>query len=163
MTSAKHKNPPAKPKEKYSVQQALTNYYLLIMFTLFPLFFTDAYFNIRHDKYYFFIILTGILVIAEFLIIMTASVDKPPEDSKLEKPKPKHLYEELSFMDWAFIVFLGINVISTLLSAHPLDALLGTQGRNNGLVLMAFYTAAYFMITRCFIYFDYIFVALAFG
>ena len=108
MTSAKHKNPPAKPKEKYSVQQALTNYYLLIMFTLFPLFFTDAYFNIRHDKYYFFIILTGILVIAEFLIIMTASVDKPPEDSKLEKPKPKHLYEELSFIDWAFIVFLGI-------------------------------------------------------
>ena len=99
MTSAKHKNPPAKPKEKYSVQQALTNYYLLIMFTLFPLFFTDAYFNIRHDKYYFFIILTGILVIAEFLIIMTASVDKPPEDTKLEKPKPKHLYEELSFMD----------------------------------------------------------------
>ena len=113
MTSAKHKNPPAKPKEKYSVQQALTNYYLLVMFTLFPLFFTDAYFNIRHDKYYFFIILTGILVIAEFLIIMTASVDKPPEDPKLEKPKPKHLYEELSFMDWAFIVFLGINVIST--------------------------------------------------
>lgn len=84
MTSAKHKNPPAKPKEKYSVQQALTNYYLLVMFTLFPLFFTDAYFNIRHDKYYFFIILTGILVIAEFLIIMTASVDKPPEDPKLE-------------------------------------------------------------------------------
>lgn len=163
MASAKHKNPPAKPKEKYSVQQALTNYYLLIMFTLFPLFFTDAYFNIRHDKYYFFIILTGILVIAEFLIIMTASVDKPPEDSKLEKPKPKHLYEELSFMDWAFIVFLGINVISTLLSANPLDALLGTQGRNNGLVLMAFYTAAYFMITRCFKYFEYIFVALAFG
>lgn len=163
MTSAKHKNPPAKPKEKYSVQQALTNYYLLIMFTLFPLFFTDAYFNIRHDKYYFFIILTGILVIAEFLIIMTASVDKPPEDSKLEKPKPKHLYEELSFMDWAFIVFLGINVISTLLSANPLDALLGTHGRNNGLVLMAFYTAAYFMITRCFKYFEYIFVALAFG
>ena len=94
---------------------------------------------------------------------MTASVDKPPEDSKLEKPKPKHLYEELSFMDWAFIVFLGINVISTLLSANPLDALLGTQGRNNGLVLMAFYTAAYFMITRCFKYFEYIFVALAFG
>ena len=98
MTSAKHKNPPAKPKEKYSVQQALTNYYLLIMFTLFPLFFTDAYFNIRHDKYYFFIILTGILVIAEFLIIMTASVDKPPEDSKLEKPKPKHCMK--SFRLW---------------------------------------------------------------
>ncbi len=107
--------------------------------------------------------MTGILVIAEFLIIMTASVDKPPEDPKLEKPKPKHLYEELSFMDWAFIVFLGINVISTLLSANPLDALMGTQGRNNGLVLMAFYTAAYFMITRCFKYFEYIFVALAFG
>ncbi len=163
MTSAKHKNPSAKPKEKYSVKQALTNYYLLIMFTLFPLFFTDAYFNIRHDKYYFFIILTGILVVAEFLIVMSASVDKPPEETKLEKSKPKQFYEDFSFMDWAFIVFLGINVISTLLSANPLDALLGTQGRNNGLVLMAFYTAAYFMITRCFKYFEYIFVALAFG
>lgn len=163
MASTKHKTPSAKPKEKYSVKQALTNYYLLVMFTLFPLFFTDAYFNIRHDKYYFFIILTGILVVAEFLIIMTASVEKPLEDTKLEKPKPKHLYEEFSFMDWAFIAFLGINIISTLLSANPMDALLGTQGRNNGLLLMTFYTAAYFMITRCFKYFEYIFVALAFG
>ena len=34
--------------------------------------------------------------------------------------------------------------------------------KNNGLVLMAFYTEAYFMITRCFKYFEYIFVALAF-
>lgn len=108
------------------------------MFTLFPLFFTDAYFNIRHDKYYFFIILTGILVIAEFLIIMTASVDKPPEDSKLEKPKPKHLYEELSFMDWAFIVFLGINVISTLLSANPLDALMVLRDETTVLCLWHF-------------------------
>lgn len=164
MASTKHKNSgSAMQREKYSVRQALTNYYLLIMFTLFPLFFTDAYFNIRHDKYYFFIILTGILVVAEFLIVMTASVDKPSEEQKLEKPKPKHFYEVLSFMDWAFIVFLGINVISTLLSESPSDALLGTQGRNNGLVLMAFYTAAYFMITRCFKYFEYIFVALAFG
>lgn len=138
MTSAKHKNPPAKPKEKYSVKQALTNYYLLIMFTLFPLFFTDAYFNIRHDKYYFFIILTGILVVAEFLIIMTASVDKPPEDSKLEKPKPKHLYEELSFMDWAFIVFLGINVISTLLSANPLMHFWVLRGETTVLCLWHF-------------------------
>lgn len=164
MASTKRKNSgSAIPKEKYSVRQALTNYYLLIMFTLFPLFFTDAYFNIRHDKYYFFIILTGILVVAEFLIVMTASVDKPSEGQKLEKPKPKHFYEVLSFMDRAFIAFLGINVISTLLSESPSDALFGTQGRNNGLILMAFYTAAYFMITRCFKYFEYIFVALAFG
>lgn len=163
MASTKYKNPPAKPKEKYSVRQALTNYYLLVMFTLFPLFFTDAYFNIRHDKYYFFIILSGILVIAEFLIIMTESIEEPYNEPKLEKPKPKNFYEIFSFMDWAFIAFLGINVISTLLSSNPLEALLGTQGRNNGLLLMAFYTAVYFLITRCFKYFEYIFVALAFG
>ena len=163
MASTKRKNPPAKPKEKYSVKQALTNYYLLVMFTLFPLFFTDAYFNIRHDKYYFFIILTGILIVAEFLIVMSASVETPTDEPKLEKPKPKHFYENFSFMDWAFVAFLGINVISTLLSSSPSDALLATQGRNNGLILMAFYTAAYFLITRCFKYFEYIFVALAFG
>ena len=131
MTSAKHKNLPAKPKEKYSVQQALTNYYLLVMFTLFPLFFTDAYFNIRHDKYYFFIILTGILVIAEFLIIMTASVDKPPEDSKLEKPKPKHLYEELSFMDWAFIVFFVFDSFVSATAGLRMDKRDAGRAPNN--------------------------------
>ena len=157
MTSAKHKNPPAKPKEKYSVQQALTNYYLLIMFTLFPLFFTDAYFNIRHDKYYFFIILTGILVIAEFLIIMTASVDKP-EDSKLEKPKPKHLYEELSFIDCIYCI---LNVTQNV-NNQQLDDFLGTQTKYRSCAY-GIYTAAYFAITRCFKYFEYIFVALAFG
>lgn len=152
-----------KPKEKYTVKQALVNYYLLVMFTLFPLFFTDAYFNIRHDKYYFFLIATGLVIVAEFLLVMSANVDKKPEEQRLEKPKTKPFYKTLSFMDMAFIAFLGINVISTLLSQSPYDALLGTQGRNNGLLLMAFYTAAYFLITRCFKYFEYIFVALAFG
>ena len=77
MTSAKHKNPPAKPKEKYSVQQALTNYYLLIMFTLFPFVFLPTHIlTSGMTSITFSLYLTGILVIAEFLIIMTASVDK---------------------------------------------------------------------------------------
>ena len=41
-------------EDKYSVKSKFVNFFLLAMFTLFPLFYTDYYYNIRHDKYYFF-------------------------------------------------------------------------------------------------------------
>ena len=54
-----------KIKETYNVNNALLNYYLALMFTLFPLFYSNAYFNIRHDKYYLFIGLTAITIVVE--------------------------------------------------------------------------------------------------
>lgn len=155
-----------KIKPKYTVRNALVNYYVLIMFTLFPLFFTNKYFNIRHDKLYFFLILTGFLTAAVFALTLEGSVNEN-DNNKARQSRLAVLIKNLSFTDLAVIAFLVVSIISTLLSEHPISAFWGesenisSSGRNNGLLLIIFYVTAYFLITRLFHYFEYIFAAFA--
>lgn len=149
--------------EKYTVRHALVNYYLLLMFTIFPLFATNAYFNIRHDKYYFFIILSALIFFSEVALIISVRSEQkknaPPDMSVTDKV----WYKTFSFTDWAMIALLVTSFISTLLSEFPLDSLLGTAGRNNGLLLTAIYVGIYFLITRYFYFMEYVFMAMAVG
>lgn len=156
-------------KPKYTVRQALTNYYLLVMFTLFPLFLTSNYSNIRHDKCYLFIIFTVLLFAAELLLGLSET-DKSPQKGKMSVGDTVQQFaKKLSFTDWAVIVFLAVNIISTLLSDYPLSSFWGesehfsASGRNSGLLLMICYVTAYFLITRFFHYFEYIFAAFSCG
>lgn len=155
---------------KYTVKEALVNYYLFIMFALFPLFFSNRFFNIRHDKFYFFIILTDALLVAELLIIATYTIDNTAAVNQTKERADKlPLYKTLSFTDWAVLAFLAVCIVSTLLSDHPYEAFFGeslsaaSAGRNSGLLLIIFYVVAYFLITRLFHYFEYVFVAFACG
>ena len=83
MSNIKKSNDNPKLAEKYSTRQAVLSYYLVLMFTVFPLFASNAYFNIRHDKYYFFIALSGVVIIAEAVLLYFAyygnKKDSPPE------------------------------------------------------------------------------------
>lgn len=142
------------PVPKYTVKNALVNYYLLLMFTVFPLFFTQQYSNIRHDKYYLFIIFSMIVAVVEFMMI----VSNTPDKNVIEKEK---WYKTLSFTDFAMLALLFIYTLSTVFSSWPSDALTGNQGRNNGLLLMAVYVAVYFVITREYKFYEYIFGAFA--
>ena len=153
------KNQPIiKIENKYNVRNAIVNYYLVLMFSVFPLFATDAYFNIRHDKYHLFLGLTGVMMIAVFLITLYMNFDTPKDTQK----SPDDVwYKKLSVTDWAMLAFLGVCVISTLFSSNVSDAVFGTQGRNNGLLLMAFYVGAYFAVSRFFYQFEYIFLVFA--
>lgn len=156
---------------RYTLRNALVNYYLVLMFSVFPLFvnfyidgsfpfihFDDAYFTIRHDKYYIFIILTGLALIALLLLVLTYSDKSKKKDTPEKEPD---FLKTLSFTDWAVIAFLVSCVISTLLSSHIRDAFWGTAGRNNGLLLMIFYAGAYFLITRFFYYKEKLLLVLA--
>lgn len=161
MSVAKHTKKPAPAKdEKYTVKETLVNYFLVIMFSLFPLFFTNEYFNIRHDKYNLFLGVSLVLMIAEAALIAYVKLGYSNEHSALSPAKQKW-YKQLSIPDFAMLGLLVVCIISTLLSAHPADALFGTAGRNNGLLLMAVYVGIYFVITRILHYKEYIFIVLA--
>lgn len=164
MSNIKKSNDNPKLAEKYSTRHAVLSYYLVLMFTVFPLFASNAYFNIRHDKYYFFIALSGVVIIAEAVLLYFAyygnKKDSPPEMAVSDSSA----FLKFSFTDWAMIAFLVVCIISTLFSKQTTDALYGSlNGRNNGLVLMVFYVGIYFVITRCYYYMEYVFVALAAG
>lgn len=147
------------PAEKYTVKEALTNYYIALMFSVFPLFFTNAYFNIRHDKYGLFLALSLITIVAVgALSVYEYFVPENPQDNiNVQKRK----ISRLSVPDIAMLGFLGVSIISTLFSSNIIDSLLGTAGRNNGLLLIAVYAGIYFVITRTLAYKDYIMIFLA--
>lgn len=152
-------NPQTTIIPKYSVKNAIVNYYLLLMFTVFPLAFSSQYQNIRTDKYVLFLTLTMIVAIVEFFMILSESNTKSPADDV----KAKKWYQSFSFTDWSMIALLFANCISTVLSAYPSDSFFGTQGRNNGLLLMFAYVAIYFIITRQYKFYEYVFAGLAIG
>lgn len=160
------KNSTASPRlaEKYSTRHAVLSYYLVLMFTVFPLFATNAFFNIRHDKYYFFLALTGVVIIAEAVLIYFAYYGNKKDNSPEMTVSDGGASNKFSFTDWAMIAFFVICVLSTVFSKHTSEALFGApSGRNNGLILIAFYVGIYFVITRCYYYMEYVFVALAAG
>lgn len=135
-------------EDKYSVKSKFVNFFLLAMFTLFPLFYTDYYYNIRHDKYYFFLVVTAVLVLMIGAVAITNSDSQSGTKNKAESVP---WYKKLSFTDYAFGAFILVCTVSTVFSQNPADAFLGLSGRNNGLLLMIFYAVVYFLITRFFV------------
>ena len=139
-------------KAKYTVANSLVNYYLAIMFSFFPLFLTEQYAHARLDKYWFYLIATGILVISVGVCMALSH----SEAKRLGQSVP--LIKPLSVTDILMLCFLGFAVISTVLSPYPAEAFLGTGGRNNGLLLLLMYTLMYFAVTRNYVCKDYVFI-----
>lgn len=166
--------------EKYSTSQTLVNYYLALMFALFPVFFSNSYFDIRHDKYYFFIVLSGVIVFAVFTIyickVFSDTGSHPQiltntsqsnyrykgESSKFSGKNSRFIFKGFNLPDIAMLVFLVASLISAIFSKYKADAFLGAEtGRNNGLLIIAIYVAVYFVITRYFYFMEYIFYFLS--
>ena len=138
--------------KKYTVANSLTNYDLVIMFSFFPLFLTEQYAHARTDKYWFYVIATAVLVISVGLCMFISQSES--KRSGVDAP----LFLPLSVTDIFMLCYLGLAVISTLLSEHTEEAFLGTGGRNNGLVLLLMYTLMYFILTRNYVQKNYVFV-----
>lgn len=143
--------------KKYRVKNALVNYYLVLMFTAFPLFFTQQFAKIRHDKLYFFLALSVILIFIE-LVIMLCDIGGRRGASQLER-----WYQKLDFTDYAFFALILCFTVSTLLSSYKADSFSGTQGRNNGLLLYIIYFLVYIIISRLYYYKEYVFPLMAAG
>ena len=166
--------PPKALSERYTLTNAVANYFMLVIFAVFPLFvnftvngkvpflhFDSGYISIRHQKYYFFLLVTAAALIIELMLLATRS-------SKAQKAPGQRSAISMTFTDWAVIAFVLTCAVSTVLSPHIELAFMGevsiggyTHGRNNGLILMLFYAAIYFFLTRCWRYKEYVFLALA--
>lgn len=178
MSNTKKAKKNIKPvSERYTLTNTFVNLYLLVMFAVFPLFvnltfdagfpfihFDRGYYSIRHQKYYFFMVASAAAVIAELLLVLTRST----QAQKDKDPKSRSVLADLSFTDYAALAFVLACAISTVLSDYIEMAFLGevtvagaSHGRNNGLLLMLFYAAVYFTVTRCWKYKEYVFVGLA--
>ncbi len=172
----KSKSRTTSPSSKYLLSNAVVNYYLLVMFAVFPLFvsvffdgsfpfmhFDNGFFGIRHQKFYFFIAVSAIALIVEVMLIIT-NISAEKKDNTLRKS----FFDTLSVTDWAAAALLVSCTLSTIFSSHPDLAFWGEItigsggiGRNNGLFLIILYVLLYFMISRLYRFREYVFVGLS--
>ncbi len=144
-------------KSTYNMRHSIVNYYLLVMFTFFELFLTEQYARARTDKFILYVVLTTILIISIAVISLSYKLDKEaPLEQRVVENVP---FFKLSVTDIAMIVFFIGAVICTVFSDYKLDSLTGNAGRNNGLIIVALYTAMYFILSRYYYFKNYIFVA----
>lgn len=145
-------NIPTETKPTYTVSNTLINLYLTIMFSFFPLFLSDQYTHARMDKYWFYLIATGAMLLSVGCCMFIT------QNEVKTSGKQQSLFLPFSITDIFMLVFLGLATISTLLSEYPTDSLTGAAGRNNGLILLMVYTLMYFFITRNYVQKDYVFI-----
>ncbi len=137
---------------------------LVTAFLLFPfIHFDDGFVGIRHQKYYFFVAIAAMALIAELLLLLTRI-----SGEKGEKAEQKPLLKMLSFTDWSAIALALSCALSTLFSPYITLAFWGEMslgsfsvGRNNGLFLILLYVAVYFMLSRLYRFREVVFAALA--
>ena len=141
-----------KPKQKYEVYSSLVNYYLALMFSFFTFFLTQKFTRSRHDKYYLFLILTGVLVISAGAAYLISR-----HEDKL-KGTLRPFIKPVTVTDIAFMSFFVCAVISSVFSPYFSETVSAEKGRNNGLILLLAYTLAYIFITRLTEYKDYVLV-----
>lgn len=176
-TKSKSSRPP--DSQRYTLYNSLANYFVLVMFVLFPLFvnltfdgsfpflhFDRGYYGIRHQKYYLFLILAAVTVIGEVCLLLTEGIEKTK--NKYDLTSRDKILKKFSFTDWSMLALVLTCAISTIFSAYKEMAFFGeiyvgsaTHGRNNGLLLMLVYCAVYFIVSRAFRFREHIFVALA--
>ena len=155
---------------------ALVTAFLLLMFAVFPLFvslyingqfpfihFDDGFVGIRHQKYYFFVAIAAMALIAELLLLLTRI-----SGEKAERAEQKPLWKTLSFTDRSAIALALSCALSTLFSPYITLAFWGEMtlgsfavGRNNGLFLILLYVAVYFLLSRLYRFREVVFIALA--
>ncbi len=136
---------------KLSMHEKFAALYVISMFSIFPVYMTNKLFDVRDDRLHYFVVTTFVLL---FFIVATyiCGIDK--------ERWPKDLFK-MSLPDWAFIAFVGVCLISAILSEYGVEAFTGSGGRDSGFWLMAVYLLCYLLVSRYFRYKEVVFTAFA--
>lgn len=127
---------------------------VLVLVTLFPLYYNDAYYDILGAKFYFFVrcMLALILVVLLSALIMIC-IDFKNFDGEhtkifLARLHPRNWRKNFRIADAAVLLFWLLAGISTLLSDFVHEAFWGNEGRYSGFYLISLYVILYFLVSR---------------
>ena len=139
------KNPARKHTEPKTdrTPQILTGIWAVLMLSLFPLIFTDFYFNILETKFITLCIL-NFGVMGGILLWRLFSAPKPAE------PEAKgSALSGLSATDWCMLAYLACATVATAnASPYIWQAFSGIEGRYTGLFYILMLTGTWFTVTR---------------
>ena len=138
--------------QPYLVHHTLVTYYLCAMFSIFTLFLSRSdYSKARHDKFYLYLALSGVMVLGAGVSYAIHYMEQNRVKRSLNP-----FFRPLSVTDGAFLCFILFALISTVASKYSPGTWIAEFGRNNGMLLLLFYLAVYLMISRLYVYKDYV-------
>lgn len=127
---------------------------IVVLLTVFPLIYGDAYFDILEVKYkcYYLsvlVMLAVVLLLAVIMAIIDAIEFKSEHTIELfSRLKPGNWKETFRVADGAVLIFWLTALISTLQSDYLYESFWGNEGRYTGLFLLTLYVCTYFVISR---------------
>lgn len=143
----------AQNKKKIDVREQNNRYisnvvsvFIYLILCVFPLFFTNYYFNILESKYIFYWVSVVTLLVILFGMMLCLKWDDTVVYFK--NFKLKTWLKSFILPDWMMLAFFLTAVISTLLSDYKYEAFWGNNGRYSGLFLISLYCICYFTVTR---------------
>ncbi len=153
MANKQHSNQKNEQYRPSTMPGFLVSLYLILMFSFFPLFLTQQFVSARRDKYYFYLVLSGVLIVSVVIVSLLDYFEAKRHHQADLRLKP------ITAADISFLCFYGFAAISTLLSKYPAESFLGVfpnGGRNNGLLLMTVYLLVYLVVTRRYSFKEYV-------
>ena len=139
-----------------SVNQLITNMeqyivyaYLVCMLGIFPLFYKEQYYKIGDAKFEFFWKSSIYFIGGSLVIILIKAILREFVGQDLKKEKnPISFLENLSFLDFAVLVYAICVVLSYAFSDFKEFAFGGAAGWQMGLCSQMFFVAIYFILSR---------------
>lgn len=132
-------------QNKSDGSRIITNIYVFIILTIFPLFFTDYYYNILDTKYYFYCTCVIVLILSTLIYILSKIFN-----GKVDGNFSKIIFRKFTIPEYFMIAFLIFNIISTIQSEYLYESFWGNEGRYSGLFLWILYSMAFLIISRFF-------------
>lgn len=122
--------------------------YVLLMFSLFEVYFPNRYFRVQEDHMACYIFLTAAFVfLSLFSLLIYMPTSKSPEDLTPGQRFHKFL-QSFSVTDYAVIAFWAACVVSTVFSQNPGGSFTGENGRFMGLGMFSLFVLTYFLVSR---------------
>lgn len=132
-------------------QKRFVNIFLFMMFSVYPLFFHNYFYDIVTCKFILFVILTILLLISMVFFMPSDTSNETVSIQQQEKSSrwyAVHLRMFTNRSDIFIILLFVVNMISVFLSYDKLTSIVGTDGRNAGLITIFCYVVLYFILSR---------------
>lgn len=127
---------------------------ILVLVTLFPLYYNDAYYDILSAKFYFFVrcmlILVSLVLICSLVMICIDLKNYGGEHTRefLVRLHPRNWKKNFRIADAAVLLFWLFAGIATLSSDFVHEAFWGNAGRYSGFYLISLYVILYFLVSH---------------
>lgn len=135
-----------------TMEQLVVFAYLICMLGIFPLFYKEQYYKIGDAKFEFFWRTSILFIGATLVLTLINTILKEIMDTDFHKTKEDNyllkILEDLSFLDFAVLVYAICVVLSYVFSDFKEYGFMGAPGWQMGLCSQMFFVAIYFILSK---------------